>query len=102
MPTCWRHVLLAISFLVAALRDPSGPDLKDRLLLITVLAMAFVLLITGSVYTLVNGVLRYGQSGCLVIGPPLSDVVGIVGIIVAAIPLCAAARVAIGRGLDSD
>ena len=96
------HVLLAIGFLVAALRHTSGPTLKDRLLLTTVLATAFVLLTTSPVYTLVNGVFQYGQSGCLVIGPPLSDVVAIVGIVVAAIPLVAAAAVALGRGLEAD
>lgn len=96
------HALLGIGFAVAALRDPTGLDLRDRLLLTTVLATAFVLMVTGSIYTLANGVLRFGQNGCLTLGPPLSDVLAIVGIVVAAIPLVAAVAVAAGGDVESD
>lgn len=92
---------LAVGFGVAAVRNPAGPAVHDRLLVGLVLSLFAAVALTGAAYTFATGVARFGKSGCLDVGAPLSYGAGAIAIVVGAIALTAAATVVAGRR-DSD
>lgn len=108
-PGCWPAVssgaaaiaatvlcVFSASFLFAALRDPAGPSLEDRLLIALLLGLFAALAVGGGLHALSTGVARYGQSGCLAVGTPWSYGAGVASIVVGTLALLAA--VAVGRG----
>jgi hypothetical protein len=81
---------LAVGFIVAALRNADGPEVKDPLLVGMMLALASSLLLHGGAYTLVSGIARFGRTQCLEVGPPLSYGIGALAIGIGTLALYAA------------
>jgi hypothetical protein len=92
------QLAFAAGLAFAGLRHPSGPDLKDPLLISLVLALFAAVAVGSGTNTLVTGIARFGRSGCIKIESPWSYAPGTLSILVGALALYAAASVAIGRG----
>jgi hypothetical protein len=91
------EVVLAVGFVIAALRSAAGPDRKDPLLIGLVLALFSSLALGAGTYILATGVARYGKSGCLEVGAPWSYGAAAFSILVGAVALYAAAMILFGR-----
>ena len=87
---------LAAGFVTAAIRDLSGPSLKDPLLVTLILALFSFSALNGGTYTVVTGTARFGRLGCITLGPPLSYGFGALAVVVGAVALLAAVTVGLG------
>jgi hypothetical protein len=91
------EIVLALGFVLAALRVSASPGFRDSLLVTMVLALFAALAVGGGIYTLATGVARFRRSGCLEVGTPWSYGFGVMAIFVGALALFTAVMTVAGR-----